>query len=83
MPGLLMASAIVFASGKPQKASEAKAETDVGTVTVASVRNNAGDHFDNNIYLVLNETTALPDSWDYAYSAVGESSFSSLQRKIP
>ena len=74
LPSLLVASAIAFTSAKPQKANEAKAETDVGTVTVGSVRNNAGDHFDNNIYLVLNETTALPDSWDYPYTAVGESS---------
>ena len=74
LPALLMASAVAFAIAKPQKSEEARAETDVGTVTVSSVRNNAGDHFDNNIYMVLNESTALPDSWDYAYTAVGESS---------
>ena len=74
LPALLMASAVAFAIAKPQKSKEARAETDVGTVTVNTVRNNAGDHFDNNIYMVLNETTALPDSWDYPYTAVGESS---------
>ena len=72
LPALLMASAIAFAGAK--KAEEAKAETDVGTVTVNYVRNDANEHFDSNIYLVLNEVTALPDSWDYAYSAVDESS---------
>ena len=71
----LLAGGSLFAiQGVSNQAQKANAETDVGTVTVASVRNNAGDHFDANIYLVLNETTALPDSWDYAYTAVGEDS---------
>ena len=43
-------------------------------VTVSDVRNDANHHFDTNLYLILNEVTALPDSWDYQYSAVGESS---------
>lgn len=71
---LLAGGSLLAIQGVSRQAQKANAETDVGTVTVASVRNNAGDHFDINIYLVLNETTALPDSWDYAYTAVGEDS---------
>ena len=61
-----------FSGAKSHKSFEAKAGTDVGTVTVNSIRNNEGEHFDNNLYLVLNETTALPNSWDYEYSPVDE-----------
>lgn len=71
---LLAGGSLLAIQGVSSQAQKANAETDVGTVTVASVRNNAGDHFDTNIYLVLNETTALPDSWDYPYTAVGEDS---------
>ncbi len=61
-----------FSGAKSHKSFEAKAGTDVGTVTVNSIRNNEGEHFDSNLYLVLNETTALPDSWSYKYSPVDE-----------
>lgn len=72
LSSFLMVGALFAGNGASKKAVEVKAETDVGTVTVASVRNSDGDHFDTNLYLVLNESTALPDSWDYAYTAVGE-----------
>ena len=71
LSSFLMLGALFASKSASDKARVAKAE-DVGTVTVASIRNNAGDHFDTNLYLVLNETTALPDSWDYAYTGVGE-----------
>ena len=70
---LLVAGAVTFATAAArQDVKQTKAATDVGTVTVASINNSAGDHFDNNLYLTLNETTALPNDWDIKYTAAAE-----------
>ena len=68
---LVVAGALAAVTHSSQKAVHTKATTDVGEVTISEVRNAISDSV--NLYLLPNQNYSLPDSWDYVYTAVGDS----------
>lgn len=67
---LIAGSLFAIESAKGQKNIQAKATTDVGEISVSEVRNAIST--DSAMYLLPTQNYDLPDSWDYAYTAVGE-----------
>ena len=69
--GLLLAGAAVFGTTAAKSSfKQAKATTDVGEIDVGEVRNAISTA--SAIYLLPTQNYELPDSWDHAYTAVGE-----------
>ena len=68
----LLAGGALFVgeSAKSHEAKEAKATTDIGTITVSEVRNAISNA--STLYLLPTQNYGLPDSWDYAYVGVGD-----------
>ena len=72
MCSLLVAggSLLAIQSVSHQAFKEARADTDVGEIAMGEVRNAISNA--STIYLLPTENYGLPDSWDYAYTGVGE-----------
>ena len=69
---LVGAGSALFAyeSAKSQKSVKINATTDVGEIAIDQVRNAIST--DSVLYLLPTAENSLPDSWDFAYTAVGE-----------
>lgn len=70
LSSLVVAGALFASQSAGGKADLAKAETDVGEVSIGEVRNAISTS--SALYLLPTQNYDLPDSWDYAYIAVGE-----------
>ena len=64
------AALFVSQSASPKQVKQARATTDIGEIAVSEVRNAIST--DSNIYLLPTQNYELPDSWDHAYTGVGE-----------
>ena len=64
------ASVVAIQHGNRRIAKKANATTDVGEIAIAEVRNAISTN--TAMYLLPTAENSLPDSWDYAYTAVGE-----------
>lgn len=67
---ILAGGGAMLLGGKKTKSNEVKATTDIGTVTISEVRNAISNA--STIYLLPTQNYGLPDSWDHAYTGVGD-----------